>query len=260
MNRLFGKSRGIQEAEWPVTPIPPQMEAKEVHLWRSRLDPADSRMAELASFLSPDETDRARRFHLEEHRRRFIAGRGILRRLLGTYLELHPRKLRFSRRRYGKPVLAPDTGSLSLSFNMSRSKDLALFAVTRGRSVGIDIEKIRPLPDAEPIAHAYFHPDEFSFLITLPEKDRTKSFFDIWTRKEAYLKALGRGLGGLDAPDSPPLMPGGADSGFLKAPGGLGWTIAGLRPSPGFSGAVAAEGAGVLFRRFGFDHRFGPKR
>ncbi|MFW5640946.1 MAG: 4'-phosphopantetheinyl transferase family protein [Thermodesulfobacteriota bacterium] len=250
MYRPLGKGRGIQEADWPVTRIPPEMESDGVHLWRSRLDLADSRMAELASYLSPDETDRARRFHLEKHRRRFIAGRGILRRLLGTYLELNPRKLRFSKGRYGKPFLPPDAGSFSLSFNMSRSKDLALFAVARSRRIGIDMEKIRPLPDAEPIARSYFHPDEFSYLRALPEEDRTKGFFDIWTRKEAYLKALGRGLGGLDAPDSPSLMPEGADSGFIKIPGGMGWTIVGLGPAPLFSGAVAAEGAGIIFHRF----------
>ncbi len=250
MNRPLGKGRGIQKAAWPVTRIPPELKADEVHLWRSRLDLADSRMAELASYLSPDETDRARGFRFEEHRRRFIAGRGILRRLLGTYLELNPRKLRFSRGRYGKPFLAPNTGSFPLSFTMSRSKDLALFAVTRSRSVGIDIEKIRPLPDAEPIARSYFHPDEFSYLKSLPEEDRTEGFFDIWTRKEAYLKALGRGLGGLDAPDSPSLAPDGSDSGFIKSPGGMGWTILGLDPAPLFSGAVAAEGAGIIFRRF----------
>jgi len=251
-NRVIRKGCGIQTEEWPVTRTPPDLEAKGVHLWRSRLDLADFRMAELASYLSPDETARARRFHFEEHRRRFIAGRGILRRLLGTYLELNPQKLRFCRRRYGKPFLPPATGSTSLSFNMSRSEGLALFALTRNRAVGIDLEKIRPLPDAEPIARSYFHPDEFSYIRALPEKDQTRGFFDIWTRKEAYLKAIGRGLGGLDAPDLPPLVPGGADSGFIPPPGKKGWKIVALRPAPDFSGAVAAEGAGAIFRRFSF--------
>jgi 4'-phosphopantetheinyl transferase len=165
----------------------------EIHVWRTSLDVAASGLAKLRQILSPDERERADRFHFEADRRRCVIGRGYLRLLLGEILDLPANKLQFEYDEFGKPGLIPRQG-LPLQFNVSHSGDLILIAITMGRAVGIDVERIRTDLDLDGIAARFFSTNECKALASLAGPARFEAFFRCWTRKEAYLKARGVGL------------------------------------------------------------------
>ena len=166
----------------------------EVHVWRASVDPAESRIGALAETLSVDEWDRAGKFYFEKDRRSFIVTRGTLRALLGRYLHRSPDRLRFCYGPHGKPALTRDSGGDTVRFNLSHSHGMALFAMTRHGDVGIDVELIRPHLAGEEITERFFSPREVSMLRNVPVEKRVEAFFNCWTRKEAYIKATGKGL------------------------------------------------------------------
>ncbi len=216
----------------------------EVHLWLVRLDASDDNFARALAWLSLDETDRAERLRFPRHRRAFVLGRAALRALLASYLGVGPTEVRFAYGPQGKPALA-DAAS-ALRFNASNSSDLAACAFTTGCEIGIDIEQHRPLHDLESIAHRFFSPDETADLQELPEADKTSAFFHCWTRKEAYIKAMG---GGLSIPlDSfrVTLQPGvGARMVSLggSPDAARAWTLHDFDPAPEYAGAIAYRDA-----------------
>ena len=158
--------------------------------WLS-LDRDASELSRLHTFLSPDERARAARFHFERDRNRFVVGRGTLRETLGELLEISPTEVRFAYGPQGKPELHHET---NLRFNLSHSQDLALLAVTKNREVGVDLEFMRPDLDTLEIAPSVFSPEECASLESLPESERLAAFYGYWTRKEAFIKALGLGF------------------------------------------------------------------
>lgn len=178
---------------WPTPPDHLSLDAKDVHIWRASLEQSSTTVESLRQLLSPDEQSRADRFHFEKDRRHFTTARGYLRTLLGSYLGLAPREIRFSYTEYGKPALATDLDQ-RLNFNLAHSGGLALYAFTRIGEVGIDLEYIRPEFTGDDIARRYFSPGEVASLNQLPETSRHQAFFDCWTRKEAFIKAKGLGL------------------------------------------------------------------
>ena len=151
-------------------------------------------MRSLRHTLTADECQRAERYVFEKDRTHFVVARGLLRVLLGRYLRQDPQHLRFTYGPHGKPALATDTGGMSLRFNVSHSHGLALYAITRGREVGVDVERIRPEVAQEKIAERFFSPREVTVLRALPTPLQAPAFFACWTRKEAYIKAKGDGL------------------------------------------------------------------
>ena len=166
-------------------------EGGEVHIWTVALDGVDD--AAEARMLSADELDRARRFRLERDGRRFVAFHAALRRLLGAYLRVDPKSVRFvPPSPDGKPRLADD--SSRLSFNGSRSQDLGVFAVAHDRMLGIDVERIREDVALEALARRVLTPDELRACSRLEPGARRAVFYRSWTRKEAGLKARGIGL------------------------------------------------------------------
>jgi 4'-phosphopantetheinyl transferase len=164
------------------------------HVWRVRL--AVDEPIEPASVwsLSSEERQRASAFHQARDRDRFIIRRMALRHLLGTYLSCTPAAISFRTGRHGKPELALPLNSDGLQFSCSHSGDLALLAITRHQKIGVDLEQHRPLPDALDLARSFFSPREFAALQQIPPALQTKAFFAGWTRKEAFVKALGLGL------------------------------------------------------------------
>jgi 4'-phosphopantetheinyl transferase len=144
--------------------------------------------------LSADERERAGRFHFSKDRQHYVAARGVLRDILGRYMGLAPQLIRFSYDSYNKPSLSAETGGGTLQFNVSHSHGLALYALTNGREVGVDIEFVREDFTGLDIAENFFSPREVSALRALPPGERAVAFFDCWTRKEAYIKARGEGL------------------------------------------------------------------
>jgi 4'-phosphopantetheinyl transferase len=162
----------------------------EVHVWRFGLEPAPDDLARLQTLLSTDEIDRARRFRFERDRARYQAGRGVLRVILSSYLQVSPAALPFSYGEFGKPHL-PGSG---LHFNLSHSGATALLAVTRRAEVGVDLE-LEPVDfDVQELAGRFFSPGEVAELASVPAGERPRAFLHCWTRKEAFIKARGDGL------------------------------------------------------------------
>ncbi|MDA1316148.1 MAG: 4'-phosphopantetheinyl transferase superfamily protein [Acidobacteria bacterium] len=180
-------------SEWKSPPDKLDLTTSEVHIWRARLDAPPSAATNFHNLLSADERERAARFRFDKHRRRFTVARGILRTLLGRYLEREPQDLTLGYSDHGKPFLA-GTPEPDLRFNLSHSHDLALFAFTAGRDIGIDVEQIRPDRSTREIAERFFSRREVEALFALPTEQQTAGFFRCWTRKEAYIKAKGKGM------------------------------------------------------------------
>ena len=174
----------------------PTLNENRVHLWRARLDVTDLEIARLATVLSPDEEARANRFRFARHRRRFVVARGILRRLLGNYLNVEPKDLQFVYGDRGKPQLKDLHETISLQFNVSHSHEYALYGFTHHYPIGVDIEYLREMPDLMRIARRFFSHQEYELLNEASEEARSKLFFQLWTAKEAYLKAIGTGIAG----------------------------------------------------------------
>ena len=176
-------------ADWPAAPPDLQIAPGEVHVWAANLALPSQQLAEMEAVLDDAERGRASRFVQPLHRDRFIAAHGFLRRLLGRSLQLEPGVIQFVAGAQGKPAI--DGG---LEFNLAHSGDVALIALARGRAVGVDVEQVRAMPDAEGIAARFFSADEQAALAATPAGGRQDAFFNIWTRKEAWIKAIGAGL------------------------------------------------------------------
>lgn len=142
-------------------------------------------------WLSEDERARAARFHFDVQRRRFVACRAVLRRLIAAELRTGPGEVAFEYGPFGKPSLA---GEFALRFNVSHSDRYALVGFTRGRDLGLDIERVRAIDDLDRLAEMAFSPAEREELQQAPPPLRSEAFFNGWTRKEAYIKARGDGL------------------------------------------------------------------
>lgn len=183
---------------WDSPPSKINLTTQEIHLWRGDLNVEFSKIEQLEKNLAPDEVKRANRFHFAKDRQHFIAGRGFLRKIISLYGKLEPHELQFNYGSHGKPILANSTVANKLAFNLSHSQGLALYAIGYQCSVGIDLEHIRPIKDVENLAKRFFSPREYDLIASLPPMERQKAFFQFWTCKEAYLKAIGEGLGGLE--------------------------------------------------------------
>jgi 4'-phosphopantetheinyl transferase len=237
----------IPDRWWPPPPTDLALPGGEVHVWCASLDLPAPLVQCLRRTLTVDELGRAARFRLEKDRRHFIVARGLLRAILGRYLHAEPGQLRFCTSDYGKPALAPTPGREMLGFNLSHSDGVALYAVARGRRVGIDLERIRPIAEAAQIAERLFSAQEKAVFRRLPASLKRKAFFACWTRKEAYVKARGEGLTvPLDrfdvslAPGEPAML--------LRTRGdpqeSVRWSLRELPPVPGYVAALAVEGHG----------------
>jgi 4'-phosphopantetheinyl transferase len=165
----------------------------EIHIWTARLDGETRDRPAECETLSPEELDRAGRYRFERDRVRFVVARAALRLLLAGYLDIEPASLRIVCGRRGKPELVPGASSW-LTFNISRAEDLAVFAIGRNRQLGVDVERVRTDMDFEPLVDRVLSVAERGALDQLAPEARRRAFYRCWTRKEAYLKALGIGF------------------------------------------------------------------
>jgi 4'-phosphopantetheinyl transferase len=219
----------------------------DVDVWCAVLDPSAAWAQWLVQTLSKDELLRAERFHFERDRLRFIVSRGLLRVILGRYLDMEPGQLHFSYGPRGKPTLieTPTDGKGKLCFNLAHSNGLALIGVTREREIGVDFEYIRPIANAEQIVQSFFSPREIAMLQSVPRDQKLTAFFNCWTRKEAYVKATGDGLAqplnqfsvSLAPCEPAKLLAVAADAREVSR-----WCIQSLTPAPGYVAAVVVEG------------------
>lgn len=163
-----------------------------VEVWRAQLAVSTAESERLAVLLSRDEHARAARFQFARDRNRYIAGRGMLRVLLGSYVNAAPSDIAFASNPHGKPALAD--AALGVHFNLAHSEDVAIFAFSRDRIVGVDIESLDCAVDHDELAQRFFSARECAELQTLPRAARGRAFLTCWTCKEAVAKAIGRGL------------------------------------------------------------------
>ena len=185
------RSTGTQQT-WKAGPVKPAIWQNEVHVWRARLDAPWSWTFDEA--LSLEDRTRADRFKFESDRRKFCVARASLRLILGRYLQAKPGRLQLQTNEFGKPFLPREKRSQGIRFNLSHSHELALIAITRDREVGVDVEFMRPEFVCDEMATHFFSRVEVEQFRSVPAKLRTESFFNCWTRKEAYIKARGEGL------------------------------------------------------------------
>ena len=220
-------------------------------MWHAALDRDESALARLRAALSTDEKARADRFHFAKDKNHYTVARALLRELLGSYLEQRPDSLEFSYGPHGKPALAGKNASSGLSFNLSHSFGLAVYAFAKERNLGIDVERLQPESAGEDIARRYFSPREVGDLRSLPPEAKAAGFFSCWTRKESYIKALGTGLHTPLDSFSVSLLPG-QPAEFL---GGVDarWHIAAFQPTEGYAGAVVYDGDACSIQQFAAD-------
>jgi 4'-phosphopantetheinyl transferase len=221
-----------------------QLPPHEAHVWCASLEVSPQTHARHYANLCAEERSRSLLLRYQHDRQRFIVARGVLRELLGRYLQTEPRQIRFVYNAFGKPDLGPEFAN-RLKFNLSHSAGVALIAIAAA-DVGVDLEYIRAQPDHADVARHFFSPAEFDALRALPSHRHAEAFFSCWTKKEAYLKARGEGLALPLNGFSVPLT---ADP--AQAPVDVhGWSLHTLRPAPGFAGALAIGGAGWRLREW----------
>lgn len=165
-----------------------------VHIWHYHLDLGPEEVGGYLSVLDDSERERAHRFKFEKHRRRFIVGRGTLRRILARYAGCEPESICLEYGKYGKPYIAGPGHVCDLKFSVSHCGDLGAVAVTMRAELGLDLERIRPDGDRDLIVSREFSAEEQGWFHAAPETHRAVAFCEIWTCKEAYLKGKGIGL------------------------------------------------------------------
>jgi len=229
------------------TDLPPG----DVHVWCAFLDEMDSCRSELEQTLSCEEQARAHRFRLERDRVRYVISHGILRTILGSYTDVEPEALEFCCGINGKPLLSNRFGPETIHFNMSRSHGVAVYAFSRNWDLGIDIEKMEPVPEMDRIVERFFNHLEIKEYYLTPANGRMDAFFRCWTRKEAYLKATGDGLSRsldtfsvLTARYGAPRIAGNG----TKQDAPYDWTIRDLPVQEGYVAAIAVRGSQYRLR------------
>lgn len=224
-----------------------------VDVWTVSISSSPELLDRVSPYLSREEQARFGRFRIEEDRIRGALGRGLVRVLLGGYLDTAPAKLEFENNAQGKPLMTPAFAKSAIHFNVAHAGDLVMIAIARGWPVGVDVESTTRSVAHEKLAQRYFAPEEVDALMAVPEEERRSAFLRCWTRKEAYLKARGEGLfrsldsflvTPLDAERCSPRLRD-VDSNTV-AP----WEIIDLGLDPGHVGAVAlrAQGSSVRYR------------
>jgi 4'-phosphopantetheinyl transferase len=217
--------------------------SNEVHVWRLFVDANSSTIESLWKVLSPDELSRAGKFHFEKDRKRFIQSRGILRTILSYHLDQKPSEICFAYTSFGKPMLVTGSAPYDISFNLSHSGDIVLYAITQHHKIGIDVERIRDL-DVMQIARRFFTQGELDEIERAHERNRSELFFKYWTRKEAMIKGFGKGVSiPMEQIDVSSL-----NGGFLSSPKTLlandqhpSLYVQDLFPGDGYAAAIATE-------------------
>jgi 4'-phosphopantetheinyl transferase len=255
MNRNGAHPAEPVTSRWLSPPEDLSLENNEIHVWRRFLDQPPRQIGSLKETLSDDEAKRAERFHFQRDRLRFIAARGVLRVILGRYLKSDPKDVRFIYGRNGKPSLAGEKGP-RLCFNVSHSRDIALYAFAYDRKVGVDIEYIDLDRAIAHIVERFYSPGEISAFNSLPADKRHDAFFIYWTCKEAYLKAEGTGLSfGLEKVEIS-LTPE-KHAALTRIDGDMNkaalWSLQTLDAAPGYAAALAAEGPGLGLKKWQWD-------
>ncbi len=220
----------------------------EVHLWLVSIAEKEAQLDDLHGLLSQEELSRAERFYFEKDRKRYIIARGMLRTILSQYCRFEPEDHQFGYNQYGKPNLIDNDW---LRFNISHSGDKVLYGFTQNRELGIDIEYVKPFENTHQIVERFFSDHEKEQFRSVPDHMKNIAFFNCWTRKEAYIKALGKGMSlPLDEfsvyfiPDKPACL--------LETKHDIQekdrWTLQEINVGEGYVAAVTVQGRNLHFR------------
>jgi 4'-phosphopantetheinyl transferase len=225
----------MTRADWRAIPESVPFPAEqEVHLWRVNLSGEKERR--WRGILTTDEQERANRFHFTADRRQFTVTRALLRTILGQYLDMKPKTLRFEHTEFGKPSIDPSQNPRGIRFNIAHSGDCSLLAFGLATSLGVDVEDLQIGRNVLDLARFVFSPSQYERFLALPEAERTLAFFESWTRKEAIVKALGGGL-------SIPL-----DSLEVEDAGAPEWFVCNINVGVRYAAAIAARARHVKLR------------
>jgi 4'-phosphopantetheinyl transferase len=237
----------------PSPPAIPSLRTGELHVISALVGSLVPLLEELERVLSPEERSQSRRFRYGRDRARFVVRRGFLRMIVGAYAGRPASDLRLNRGPSGKPSFDVFVGGEDFCFSGSHSHDLVLYSFARRRRIGIDVELIREVPDADEIVGRLFTVSERAEYRSLAERDRPRAFLRWWTCKEAYLKATGAGLGGgLDAVDVALTVD---EPAWLRRIAGdpweaSRWSLVEFAPADGYVAALVADGTGLETRRW----------
>ncbi len=230
--------------EWHSAAKPPNLEPGEIHVWRFQLDRVEADLIRFKNCLSAEEHDRAASFRFIQDQKRFVIRRAILRHLLGSYLDLPARNVRLLSETNKKPVVEDQNGSSGVRFSCSQSADWGLITVARDRELGVDIECHGALTDVNHMAEICLSQNEIIEFLELTEDVKIKYFIDVWTCKEAFVKAIGKGLS-FPLKEITVPMKSNQPVKLLKvenhALAGERWKLISLDVKPGFSAALAYE-------------------
>lgn len=214
----------------------------EVHIWRILAHTFLSQVKYLSEVLAHEEKERASRFYFEKDRLTFMIIRGLLRVIIGQYIKAEPAEIQFDYNAFGKPFLRWQEGASAFHFNVSHSHGVALVAITRRKRIGIDLEKIRPILDADVIVDRFFTPQEAANLKSVPFAEQGKAFFTWWTCKEAFVKAIGEGLAyPLDQFDIVDVIQDSMRVMGTISQGAQRWSLLKFSPYPNYVGALVIE-------------------
>lgn len=235
------KIEELEQSSWETGRFPPQLGINDVHVWAVRLSHRWSEVSLFEELLSEDEKTRAGRFRFDRDRQQYRITHGLLRILVGQYLASHPATVQFSENEYGKPAVTEG----NLAFNISHSRGAGLMAFTRGRDIGVDLEWMNCRIATDQLAKYAFSEWEYDQYAAVSDDQKYLAFYNCWTRKEAFVKALGKGLamplGSFDVSVQP-----GHDTRLVRIEGGAiecqQWTMHSLTPFPGYAGTVLARG------------------
>jgi 4'-phosphopantetheinyl transferase len=227
---------------WRHPPSDLTLSESEVHLWKSRItDYAADAESFYSDSLPDDEKEKADNIRSRENRKAYIISRGILRNVLSEYLKLKPGDIVFVYNEHGKPSIADGLNPLNVRFNLSHSNDLILYAVAKNKEVGIDVEYMRDVGRAERIIERFFSPEQKDFYNSQSESMKKTAFFRLWTRREAYGKAMGRGFSVPAADCGMPLMRDHGKPASVPVVSGK-WSIYDLENEDDYVSAVTVEG------------------
>ncbi len=179
---------------WQTTPRDLEISSTHVDVWLTSTDPGEEQVQKYKKLLSATEIARADKFVPGHKRREYIITRGVLKQVLSRVTGLDASGLDFSYGDHGKPYLDINRAGKNIAFNVSHSHGMALVAITLGGRLGVDVEKIRPELDWLDLAERYFSASEYQALSKCPNDSSLMSFFTCWTRKEAFVKAVGDGI------------------------------------------------------------------
>ena len=240
---------------WTAKVDPPDLLENDIHVWRFPLE-IGGELGGLLPLLANDETRRASRFLFDRHREHFVVGRACARMILSRYIGVTPKTVSYAYDNLGKPRFQDSTLNQRFRFNFSNSQDQGLLAITLSHEIGVDLERIREMNDMLGLANRYFAAAETETLFRLPSAEQPPAFFRYWTRKEAYLKAVGKGLTFPLRNVHVSLSDSRGECRILDINGDVEeaekWELSNLTPHPDFKAALAIRRQGNQISNFDF--------